>query len=72
MWSKEADEQLVTTIGDYPCLYEVSHEDYKDIFKKRSSWMEVASCMNISGALKNLYHVNLRNKSLIHVFLDLW
>ena len=52
MWSDERDEELITIVAEYPWIYQVGHESYKNIQMKRNAWLQIGSCMNTSSKLK--------------------
>lgn len=41
-WSERHEESLMQLVKEYPWLYDCKHRSYKDRYKKRNSWMEIA------------------------------
>lgn len=62
MWSDERDEELINIITEYPWLYQVGHESYKNAQMKRNSWVQIASRMNLSCKLELYVIYNCENK----------
>lgn len=45
-----ADEKLVEAVRDFPCLWQVSSQSYKDLRAKENALKEVASKVGIELA----------------------
>lgn len=44
-------ELLIEIVRKYPILYDLSHEDYKNIRKKDKIWIEIGKELNENGKL---------------------
>lgn len=45
----EFDEQLITNVQGYPCLYNTKSTDFKVNLKKENAWKAIADTLNSSG-----------------------
>lgn len=48
-FNAEEDEILITLVSQYPLLYDLSVEDYRNTRKKDKTWSEIGVKLNISG-----------------------
>lgn len=42
-------ERIIEIVRNYPILYDLSHEDYKNVKKKDRTWSEIGKQLNASG-----------------------
>ena len=43
-----ADERLIESVRNYPCLWQVSSHIYRDLRAKENAWAKVAEEVNIT------------------------
>lgn len=49
------DEQLIELAAGHPLLWDMSHEEFKNIMKKELIWKEIAGMLNKTGKLVFFY-----------------
>lgn len=46
---EELDAILVDVVKNYSFLYDKTHSDFKDIYKKERTWAEISNMLHLSG-----------------------
>ncbi|XP_023213853.1 uncharacterized protein LOC111616712 [Centruroides sculpturatus] len=59
---RDINECLIEEVKRYPCLYDATREDYKDICKKKISWEAISKRMNIEEQFLRKRWGNLRDR----------
>ena len=49
-------EKLIELVKNYPIMYDLSHDDYKNVRKKDKVWDSIG--LELRNRTKTLYHVN--------------
>ena len=46
---KELDENLIIQVENFPCLYNITLKEYKDVKAKDNAWAVVSAAIGSSG-----------------------
>lgn len=69
-FSAEEDEILITLVSQYPLLYDLSEEDYRNTRKKDKTWSEIGLKLNKSGKFLLISFTLFFNNSCFARILD--